>query len=130
MMCATSERMSSRRLRNAGTSRCTTMMRASSLRGTDRAAPCRADCGWSPRSRARRPGRHAVGPDRLDLTVLEEAEQQGLHPQAHLADLVEEHRAAMRQLEQSHLVAVRAGEAAANVPNSSDSSSVSEMPRS
>jgi hypothetical protein len=42
-----------------------------------------------------------------------------------LADLVEEDRAAVRDLEQALLVLVRARERAARVPNSSLSSSVS-----
>ena len=40
-----------------------------------------------------------VGADRLNLAVLEEAQQQRLHAQAHLADFVEEQRAAVRQLQ-------------------------------
>ena len=56
-----------------------------------------------------------VGPDRLDLAVLEKPQQQRLHAQAHLADFVEKQRAAMRELELAALVAVGAGEAAFDV---------------
>ena len=43
-----------------------------------------------------------IGADALDLAVLEEAEQQRLHAQAHLRHLVEEDRAAVRHFEQAH----------------------------
>ena len=56
-----------------------------------------------------------VRADRLDLAVLEEAQQQRLHAQAHLADFVEEQRAAVGQLQLAGLVAVGAGEAALDV---------------
>ena len=59
--------------------------------------------------------RGAVRADRLDFSGLEEAEQERLHAQAHLADLVEEQRAAVRLLELAGLVAIRAGEAAFDV---------------
>ena len=61
------------------------------------------------------PGHLAVGADRLDLAGLEEAEQQGLHPQRHLADFVEEDGAAVGDLQQARPVAVRVGEAALDV---------------
>ena len=51
----------------------------------------------------------------LDLAVLEKPQQERLHAQAHLADFVQEQRAAMRQLELAALVAVGAGEAAFDV---------------
>jgi hypothetical protein len=51
----------------------------------------------------------------LDLAGLEEAKQQRLHPQRHLADFVHEHRAAVGRFEQATLVAVRVGEAAPGV---------------
>ena len=60
-------------------------------------------------------GRAVVGADRLDLAGLEEAEQQRLHAQRHLADFVEEHRAAVGRLEQAGLVAIGVGEAALDV---------------
>ena len=56
-----------------------------------------------------------VGADRLDLAGLEEAEQQGLHPQRHLADFVEEDGAAVGHLQQARPVAMRVGEAALHV---------------
>jgi hypothetical protein len=56
-----------------------------------------------------------VRADRLDFARLEEAQEQRLHPQAHLADLVEEERAAIGELELARLVAIRAGEAAPRV---------------
>ncbi len=61
------------------------------------------------------PRLRVVGADRLDLAVLEKPQQQRLHAQAHLADLVEKQRAAMRELELAALVAVGAGEAALDV---------------
>ena len=56
-----------------------------------------------------------VRADRLDFAVLEEAQQQRLHAQAHLPDFVEEERAAVRELQLAELVAVGAGEAALDV---------------
>ena len=56
-----------------------------------------------------------IRPDGLDLAVLEKPQQERLHAQAHLADFVEEQRAAMRELELAALVAVGAGEAALDV---------------
>ena len=53
--------------------------------------------------------------DALDLAGLEEPQQQRLHAQAHLADLVHEDRAAVGRFEQAALVAVGVGEAAAHV---------------
>ena len=60
-------------------------------------------------------GLHVVGADGLHLAVLEKPQQQRLHAQAHLADFVEEERAAVRELQLARLVAVRAGEAALHV---------------
>ena len=57
----------------------------------------------------------AVGADALDFAGLEEAQQQALHAQRHLADFVEEHRAHVRRLELAGLVAIGAGEAALDV---------------
>ena len=54
--------------------------------------------------------------DGLNLATLEEAKEQGLHTQAHLADLVEEDRPLVRLLELADLVAVGAGEASLYVP--------------
>ena len=59
--------------------------------------------------------RRLVGTDRLDFPGLEEAEQQRLHTEAHFPDLVEEERAAMRELQLARFVAIRAGEAAFDV---------------
>ena len=53
--------------------------------------------------------------ERADLAVLEHAQQAHLHARVRLADLVEEDRAAVRDLEQALLVGVRAGEGAAPV---------------
>ena len=57
----------------------------------------------------------AVGADLLQLAGLEEPQQQALHAQRHLADFVEEDRAAVGQFELARLVAVGAGEAALDV---------------
>ena len=51
-------------------------------------------------------------PTGLTLAVLEKAEEHRLHPQAHLADFVEEDRAFVGKLKQADLVAMGAGEAA------------------
>src|SRR5262245_1745385 len=56
-----------------------------------------------------------IGADRLDFAVLEEPQQQRLHAQAHLADFVEEERAAMCELNLAALVPERASEAALHV---------------
>ena len=58
----------------------------------------------------------AVGADSLNLAGFEESQQHDLHPHAHLADFIEEERAVRRQLDEAGLVAVRAGKAAAYVP--------------
>ena len=58
------------------------------------------------------PRAHAIGADALDLAGLEKPEQRRLHAQAHLADLVEKHRAVGGGLENPRLVPIRAGEAA------------------
>ena len=47
----------------------------------------------------------------MKLAVLENSEEQRLHAEAHLADLVEEDRAAMGRAQFSHRVTERAGEA-------------------
>ena len=54
----------------------------------------------------------AIRPDLLQLSGLEEPQQQALHPQRHLADLVEKHRALVGVFELAGLVAIRASEAA------------------
>ncbi len=54
--------------------------------------------------------------DALDFAGFEEAEQQRLHAQRHLADFVHEDGAAVGRFEQAALVAVGVGEAAARVP--------------
>ncbi len=61
------------------------------------------------------PGQRRIGAYCLNLTVFQEPQQQRLHAQAHLADLIEEERAAMRELELTHLVSVGAGEASFDV---------------
>ena len=60
------------------------------------------------------------------LALLQHAQQLHLHRRRRVADLVEEHRAAVRLLEDALAIGDRAGERAARTwPNSSDSSSVS-----
>ena len=53
--------------------------------------------------------------DALERLLLEEAQQLGLQRRHHLADLVEEHRAAVGRLEQAALLLPRVGEGAALV---------------
>ena len=60
-------------------------------------------------------GRLAIGADSLNFTRLEEAQEQRLHAQAHLADFVHEDRSAVGRLEPAALVAMRVGEAALHV---------------
>src|SRR5262245_2148261 len=57
----------------------------------------------------------AIGTDPLNLAVLEKPQQQCLHPQAHLADLIEENRAGLRLLEPAPFVTICIGEAAAHM---------------
>ena len=57
-----------------------------------------------------------LGADPLNLAVLEEAQEQRLHLQAHLAYFVEKHCAAIGLLEIALPLAMRIGEAAACVP--------------
>ena len=54
--------------------------------------------------------------DRLQFAGFEEAEQERLQPQAHLADFVQEHRPAVRLFQEAGIVTKRAGETAAHVP--------------
>ena len=56
-----------------------------------------------------------LGADLLQLAGLEEAQQQPLHAQRHLADFVEEDRALVGDFELARLVAIGAGEAALDV---------------
>ena len=56
--------------------------------------------------------RGVVGADFLQLTGFEEPEQHALHAERHLADLVQEDRAAIAHFELASLVPVRAREAA------------------
>ena len=58
----------------------------------------------------------ALGANGLNLAVLEEAQQHRLHAQAHLADFVEENRAAVSDLQLPWLVAIGAGKTAFDVP--------------
>ena len=53
--------------------------------------------------------------DALESAVLEHAQQLGLHSQGHLADLVEEQSASLRQVEPAFLLAIGAGEGPAFV---------------
>jgi hypothetical protein len=57
----------------------------------------------------------AIRADLLDFAGLHEAQQQPLHAQRHFRDFVEEHRAAIGDLELALLVAICAGEAAFDV---------------
>ena len=57
----------------------------------------------------------ARGPDGLDLPVFQEPQQERLHAEAHLPDLVQEQRAAVRDLNLPLLVAVGAGKTALDV---------------
>ena len=56
-----------------------------------------------------------IGPDALNFAGLQEPQEQGLHAQAHLADLVHEQRSAVGQLQHARPVAKGAGEAAARM---------------
>ena len=55
------------------------------------------------------------GTDLLDFAGLEEAQEQSLHPEGHLADLVEEDRPVLGQFELAGFVAIRPREAALDV---------------
>ena len=57
-----------------------------------------------------------LGAHLLNLSRLEEPEEEALHAQRHLSDLVEEDRAAGCHFELPRLVAVRAGKAPLDVP--------------
>src|SRR5258708_586310 len=46
----------------------------------------------------------ALGAHTLDLAILEKTQQKRLHPQAHLANLIHEHRAAARLIERPTLL--------------------------
>ena len=56
--------------------------------------------------------------ERVDLARLEKAQQLGLQVESELADLVEKQRAVACGADQARLVALRAGEGAAAMPNS------------
>ena len=51
----------------------------------------------------------------VDIAILKKPEEERLHPQTHLTDLVEEHRATVSLLKQTRLVAVRSGKTASYV---------------
>ena len=74
------------------------------------------DRGWSPRRRGRRRAMRARAADALELALLQDAQQLRLHLQRQLADLVEEQRAAVGQLEAAGSGRDRAGERAPLVP--------------
>ena len=59
--------------------------------------------------------KHLAAPDALELALLQKAEELDLQRRAHLADLVEEERAAVRQLELALSLHARAGVGAALV---------------
>ena len=56
-----------------------------------------------------------VRSDALNLTCLEKPQQQCLHAEAHLADFIEENRAAVRALQIAGFITVGVGEAALHV---------------
>ena len=94
MKCSTSSGMSSARSRSGGTTIGMTLSRKyrssrKRRRGSRPAGPCS-----SPRARAHRPG-PARAADRLDHLLLQHPQHLGLRLQAHVADLVEEDRAAV-----------------------------------
>src|SRR3990172_4375607 len=60
--------------------------------------------------------RDATRPHALNLAVFQKPQEQGLHAQAHLADLIHEHGPAVGLIEQAALVAIGIGKAAAYVP--------------
>ena len=60
-------------------------------------------------------GLNPIGADSPDLAILQEPQHQRLHPETRLSDFVEEDGAVVRQLQQTWLVPIGAGEAAANV---------------
>ena len=60
--------------------------------------------------------RDALAADRAHLAVLQDAQQLGLHRERHLADLVEEERPAVGDVEEAGARRRRAGEGAAHVP--------------
>ena len=65
---------------------------------------------------SRKSALHRLGAaNRPELALLQHPQQLGLQPQRHLADLVEQDRAAVRQLEQALAPGARAGERAALV---------------
>ena len=66
----------------------------------------------------------SLPPRRLNDAALEHAEQRRLHLERQLADLVEEDRAAVRQLERAVLALLGARERAALVPEQLDAISV------
>src|SRR5262249_50780481 len=57
----------------------------------------------------------AMRTDALNFAVLDVAEQQGLHPQAHLADLVQEERPTRCAIEPPAAIPMRACEAASEM---------------
>src|SRR5262249_23654157 len=61
------------------------------------------------------PAIDAIGSDALNFACFEEAEEQGLHPQRHIPELVEEQRPVIGERGKSGLVAIRTREAAAHV---------------
>ena len=73
-------------------------------------------------------GRAVRGADALHLPVLEKTQQEPLHAQAHLADFVQEQRAAIGQLELPGLVRYAPVKLPFSWPKSSDSRRVSGSP--
>ncbi len=58
----------------------------------------------------------SLGAEGPDFTLLQHAQELGLHGEAHLADLVEEERPLMGDREEPGARAISAGEGAARVP--------------
>src|SRR5215212_2349034 len=62
------------------------------------------------------PGRRTIRANFLELPGFQKSQEQSLHSQGHLAQLVHQDSPAVSQLELASLVSVRAGEAAFDVP--------------
>ena len=58
---------------------------------------------------------HAIGADRMNFARLEETQQHALHARRHLAQFVEEERAAIGHRRETRFIAIGAGETAAHV---------------
>jgi hypothetical protein len=72
-------------------------------------------------------GNRVGGADRADVVLLQDAQQLHLQAHRHVADLVEQQRAAVGGLEQALVIAHRAGERTLDVAEQLDSSRFSAM---